>query len=576
MKHILTFLLLVPWSLYGQALFSKVVDPNNPATTFTNTQARYKGVCWIDVDEDNRPDLFVSQRFLFHNDGNGQFSQWPDVAGATGGQDAAGASWGDLNNDGHADAISASLVSGLHLSNGDQTFTAASDLLSNFTDYSAWDCALADADNNGRLDVLFVHANGFHTSGPFPCRMFLQGTDGKFTAVTGYEFTDQLAPYTVPIWADYDLDGDMDLFIGSGPAGSGAQDFCYRNLLKENGVFSLQRLSTAPFSALQDGQTYNFPDFDNDGDLDICLTNYTGAPNRFYKKGSTGYSSITTPFTTQGQHLANVWGDFDNDGYQDMLLSIDNNTSVQYYHNNGNGTFANAATAAVAFTNVCGIALADYDNDGDLDSYINGIGTSRSLFRNDDLAGNRHWVELSLQGTQSNRSAIGASIRIKATIQGKAVWQIRQVQAHNSFQSQSDLRQHFGLGDATSVDSVEVSWPSGLRETFAGLQANSFYKIIEGQGLNVITAAVEPGFPSRLLAQPNPFHDAVQLTSPWPNDPVAEVQVLDARGRSVPAMVALGESPIHVRFGSEIAAGVYFIRIQTAAQRVLYQKLIKQ
>ena len=576
MKHVLTLLLLVPWALYGQSLFTKVVDPNNPATTFTNTQARYKGVCWIDIDEDNRPDLFASQRFLFHNEGNGQFATWPDVAGATGGQNAAGSSWGDLNNDGHADAISASLVSGLHLNNGDQTFTAATDQLPDFANYSAWDCALADVDNNGRLDALYVHANGFHTTGPFTCRLFLQDTDGKFTAVSGYEFTDQLAAYTIPIWADYDLDGDMDLFIGAGPAGSGGPDFCYRNLLKENGVFSLQRLSAPPFDALQDGQTYNFPDFDNDGDLDICLTNFVGVVSRFYKNGPSGYTSVTTPFTEKGQYLANVWGDLDNDGYLDVLISADDDTNVKYYHNNGNGTFANAATAATGFTNVCGIALADYDNDGDLDCYINGAGTSRSLFRNDNLAQSRHWVGLSLQGTQSNRSAIGATIRLQARIQGKVVWQIRQVQAHNSFQSQSDLRQHFGLNDATTIDSVEVSWPSGLREVFTGLAANSFYRIVEGQGINILTATEEPHLSATVPVQPNPFQDAVQLRWPWSDDPVVELQVLDPQGRRVPVQVSPDGSLLHLRFVPEIAAGAYFIRIQTAGQRVLYQKIIKQ
>lgn len=92
-------------------------------------------------------------------------------------------------------------------------------------------------DNNGRLDITFTHACcSFHPTGPFPCRLSLQALDGSFSQVTGDQFTDQNKPYTIPIWSDYDLDGDMDLFIGSGPAGSLGPDFCYKNLLKETCV----------------------------------------------------------------------------------------------------------------------------------------------------------------------------------------------------------------------------------------------------------------------------------------------------------------------------------------------------
>src|SRR5262249_15618062 len=135
---------------------------------------------------------------------------------------------------------------------------------------------------------------------------------------------DSLAPYTIPTWSDYDLDGDMDLFIGSGPAQvAPLPDFNYKNLLKETGSFSLERLTSFPFKVPQDGQTYNFIDYDNDGDLDICLTNYSQAPSRFYLNSDTGYVSLTTPFTTTIGHLSNCWGDIDNDGFLDVLIATD-------------------------------------------------------------------------------------------------------------------------------------------------------------------------------------------------------------------------------------------------------------
>ena len=145
-------------------------------------------------------------------------------------------------------------------------------------------------------------------------------------------------------------------------------------------------------------------------------------------------------------------GDVNNDGYLDVLMTEDGNAAIKYYRNNGDGTFAAAQTAGTAGANVCGVAFADYDNDGDLDFYTNGATTGRALFRNDDLAGTRNWAQFTLEGVQSNRSAIGALLRLKTA----AGWQIREVSAHNSFQGQNDLRQHFGLNNASQIDSLVV------------------------------------------------------------------------------------------------------------------------
>ncbi|MEO6037094.1 MAG: CRTAC1 family protein, partial [Saprospiraceae bacterium] len=466
----LLLLVLFPWCLFAQAPFIRITDPSNPATTFPGNAAPYKGLAWVDLDGDNRTDLFVSQRYLFHNDGNGHFTQLTNVNGAQGGQGAGGSSWGDLDNDGDPDGITTSVNSGFHQNNGDNTFTLLNADIPDFAGYSAWDCALADADNNGRLDAVFVHACcTFHPTGPFPCKLYLQSQNGGFTPVTGYEFTDTTAAYTIPAWFDYDQDGDMDLFIGSGPAnGTPKPDFNYRNLLKETGAFGLERLTTFPFAEPQDGQTYNLMDYDNDGDLDICLTNYAAAPNRFYRNDGGAYTSINTPFTKVGQHLANCWGDVNNDGYLDVLITTDGSPIINLYYNQKDGSFANAAVASTAGANVCGIAMADYDNDGQLDFYTNGANEARGLFHN-QLTINQHWAQFTLQGTTSNRSAIGAEIRVKAMLDGGATWQLRQVVAHNSFQSQNDLRQHFGLNDALQIDSVSVRWPSGLVETFSVL-----------------------------------------------------------------------------------------------------------
>jgi enediyne biosynthesis protein E4 len=557
MKQLFPLLLLLPICLCGQNLFTRVTDAGNPVVSFINTNAQYKGASWIDLDHDNYPDLFVCQKFLFRNLGNGNFEQLPDVAGVTLGQAAAGASWGDIDNDGDLDCISASVVSGLHDNNGDQTFNLQNTLLSDFVSYRAWDCALADADNNGLLDLFFTHAEGFPPgSVSQPCKLYLQTGKDTFSLVTGYEFATEFKPFTIPIWTDFDLDGDADLLIGSGPGGSPGPDYCYRNMLKENGVFSLVRLTGFPFSQQQDGQVYNAIDYDNDGDMDICLSNYSGAKTRFYRNDNGNYVELNTPFTTTAGRLSNVWGDIDNDGDLDVLISVDGNPNILFYRNNA-GAFAAASSLGAADNGICGIVLADYDNDGDLDIYTNGATTARALFNNISAAGMNQWAAFTLTGKQSNRSAIGTLLRIKANINGQAVWQIREITAHNSFQGQHDLRQHFGLGNAAVIDSVELRWPSGLVQKFSNLASNNFYKITEGQDVKVVATSNPESESIVFVLSPNPVSHSFTINC---KEKLALLQLFDSTGKVTPISYETFGENITVQIRGNAVAGSYFLR----------------
>jgi enediyne biosynthesis protein E4 len=565
----------------GQSHFTRVTDGDNPAVNFAGTPLLYKGVAWVDLDDDTWPDLFVGPRFVFRNEGQGKFTtaaQLPVSPMPLGG----GVSFGDIDRDGRIDCIAGQRVSNLYYGKDSFRFENATAILPDFANYAAWDCALADVNNDGWLDLTFAHAVGFHppNMSTFPCRLYLAQAGGKtFEKVSGYEFTDQLAPYTIPVWSDYDLDGDLDLFVGSGPGGSLGPDFVYKNLLKESNTFGLQRLKEGPFAALQDGQVYGLVDYDNDGDKDICLTNYGGAPNRFWVRKADGtYDTLATPFTKLARHLANAWGDFDNDGDLDVLITWDNGTEARLFRNNGKGNFDEAVIAGAipsdGSNSFSGIALADYDNDGDLDFYTNGATSGRAMFRNDTLASNRKWAHFTLRGQKSNGSGIGALIRVKATI-GKPVWQMREVLARNSFQSQSDLRQHFGLGDATKIDSLEIRWPSGIKDGYKDLPVNSFWIVNEEKGL-VLPATGGRMFSEQIDIMPNPFHDAFTIGFSNKDEvQIKKIECFDTAGRQV-SMAFKQEGYVWIaQAPAQLLPGLYILRLTHADGRVSLVKVMR-
>jgi hypothetical protein len=286
--------------------------------------------------------------------------------------------------------------------------------------------------------------------------------------------TDDIAPFTIPSFTDYDLDGDLDLFIGSGPAGTAAKDFMYKNDLSQSGVFEFERINDLQFAAdLQDGQVWNFIDYDNDGDKDAFVTNYSGAPNKFYNNNNGIYENVSNALTIGGAKLSNTWGDIDNDGDLDVIVTGD--TDNDFYINNGDGTFTSVTNDISELTSVCA-TLGDYDDDGDLDLFVSGAETA--LFENTTENGH-NWILINLVGTVSNKSALGANVKVKAMIDGEEVWQMREVSAQNTFNGHNSLRLHFGLKDAVKIDSIMIYWPSSPVQVMENVEVNEIIEITE-------------------------------------------------------------------------------------------------
>jgi hypothetical protein len=242
-------------------------------------------------------------------------------------------------------------------------------------------------------------------------------------------------------------------------------------------------------------------DYDGDGWLDIVRTNFTDQVTTVYRNNGDGTfhdASMQAGLGVNTKYLGFGVGffDFDNDGRKDIFIAnghvypqiADRKLHVTYkqprllYRNLGTGRFEDvSAKAGPAITTPAvgrGCAFADLDNDGDVDIVVNNLDGPPSVLRND--GGNQnHWLMIKCIGTRSNRSAIGARVRVSAN--GRT--QVDEVISGSGYYSQNDLRLHFGLGTSDVVDVVEVVWPSGDRESFRNIAADHLLVIRESAGI---------------------------------------------------------------------------------------------
>ena len=485
--------------------YVKITDPTNPIATDVGPQIGYPGAAWVDIDGNGLPDLWSTSTGLYRNLGGGAFDKPPGAQGAVrpGG---LGCTWGDYDNDGDADLFIATRGSfpgpGSFLWRNDSPpgtiegpFTKVE--VGAMADTSAnggWAAAWGDYDDDGKLDLVVAGLAGLAT---VPGNHLLHAISGDvFEHDTTTQVDDHTAPFTVPSWSDFDQDGDMDLFIGAGPAnGLFGPDYCYRNsTYGPPGVTRIDRMLGSPWTDFRDGQLWNWIDYDNDGDLDAFITNYGGGPpgtfNELWRNDGGTLVKMTQALvgnivSDRNVSLASVWGDLDNDGDLDCLLTTDAGGRKRYYRNDVDSTgFFRLTVIGTSTTGLTGeaggfkgITLGDYDVDGKLDVYV--APPLSSLWRNTTSNPN-HWAEFRLVGTTSNRSAIGARIRVLATIKGQPRWQMREISAQNSFNGHNDLTAHFGLRDATSIDTVRIEWPSGRVEEASGGAVDKLYTIVEG------------------------------------------------------------------------------------------------
>src|ERR1700732_1028080 len=462
---------------------------NNHDGTFTDVTAKSglghsgwgQGVCVGDYDNDGWEDLYVTyygKNVLYHNNGDGTFTDISEKAGVAG----SGKSWGngcafvDYDRDGHLDLMVANYVDldlyrapcvwkGVPVMCGPQGLPAAKNIL--------------------------YHNNGNGTFEDVSKKSHIDQADGHYS----------LSVSTL----DYDDDGWPDIFVACDSTAS----ILYHN--NRDGTFTDVAITAgAAFNEdgrAQAGMGSTVADYNGDGKLDIFKTNFSDDTATLYRNNGNGtFDDVTYPAGLGLNTKYLGWGamffDFDNDGWPDLLLvnghvypAVDSQHLRRtfpgprtLYHNNGDGKFTDiSASAGPGITKAMssrGLAIGDLWNDGRLSAVVRNINAPPSLLVN-EVRTAHHWVAFRALGTKSNRDGIGARIRVKTGTRTL----VDEVRSGSSFDSNKDMRVHFGLGSAAKIDWVEVRWPSGLLEKFENLGVDGVRTIKEGTGTPANSAA---------------------------------------------------------------------------------------
>jgi len=435
---------------------------------------------WGDYNNDGFQDLFLGSFWgdttvLYRNNGNGTFT---DVSIGAGLAVINGyvPVWADYDNDGNLDlflGIDACTTKALYRNNGNGTFTDIGDSVG-FIDHTpparSEGLGIFDYDADGDLDI-FIANNNQWTGEP---NILLRNDNGIYVDVTAeagiYIMNDMSRNVAC---ADYDNDGDIDLYISNYAM---KRDWLYRN----NGDGTFTEVSqSAGINTLDHTIGASWGDYNNDGNLDLAYA-AQHVPVRLYRNNGNGTftecaaAAGLPTYSLEGQNVA--WADYDNDGYLDLYIGLENEGGRydKLYRNDGDGTFTEVTSeVGLLGSYTWNIAWADYDNDGDLDlQRFNPSGPK--LYRNNGSP--NHWLEVNLIGSDCNKAAIGA----RAKIVSGGMNQIREVAGMTGEQSQNSLTIEFGLGTSTQVDTLEIRWPCGRVERETNIPAYQIITRTEG------------------------------------------------------------------------------------------------
>ena len=501
------------------------------------------GAVIFDYDNDGWPDIFLPNGtrvegfpkgqeptgHLYHNNQDGTFTDVTEKAGLAHSGWAQGGCVGDYDNDGYLDLFVTYWGQNiLYHNKGDGTFSEVSETAGLKTSKSEWStgCSFLDYDRDGKVDLFVARYVDFsYDTVPRPgegewCRwkgiyvmcgprglkmsvnaLYHNNGDGTFTDVSqasGITKASGCYGFTA-LSADFDNDGWPDVYV----ACDTTPNLLYHN--NHDGTFTeIGKTAGVAYSeegSMQAGMGASAGDYTHDGYQDIVKTNFSDdTPTVFLNRGNNAFDDVTRAVGLGRITTWLGWGvqfyDFDNSGWPGVLIcnghiypEVDGkNLGTSYrqpkvlYYNLHDGKFANITAHAGNTLNEMhsarGLALGDFFKNGREEALVNNMNETPSLYYNTAPVGN--FISIQLIGVKSNRAALGAQVTLE---QNGDKYQ-KEIRSGGGFISQSDLRVHFGLGKAEKADKIVIRWPNGLLETLKDLEANRYYVVREGSGMD--------------------------------------------------------------------------------------------
>jgi len=432
---------------------------------------------------------------LFRNTGHGTFER--AASNQVGsividGNDWNEASWTDIDNDGWPDVFVGAWAGAPALYRNDTRggFTRIMDCglplsAPGHCEGVVW----ADYDNDGFVDVYYGVGENLARS-----TLYRNNGAGRFIGVSEGPLSLNPAGWLEGAsWTDYNNDGLMDLVVTYPPFEGGAGVLHYQN---EGGGVFVEVTTGALREVSGNVISHVWGDYDNDGLQDVFIGRISNTSLLLHNDGGDAFHQTSVAL---GSAFAGNWGDYDNDGDLDLLVCLQN-IGTDLFQNNGDGSFTRmnsfpligqgSSTGQPTWGQA---AWGDYDNDGFLDVVLTPdayIRTNAFLYHNNTNA--NHWLMFKLEGAVANRMALGAKVRVQATIGGRSTWQVRELT--RPYRAHDDLRPHFGLGDATNAEVVRIEWPSGQVTEMRDVAANRILTITEPPAIRPVSAAPAGAF----------------------------------------------------------------------------------